>query len=180
MKENADLNWHIRELPDFPERQATVADIVDETADWWKRERTEYLFSQMFERHKEKVRRMMEKDKWSYGTVFRRTRKREGKRQSTAELRTDGIAGCLRCPKGGSARQILFRAGYGRYDARLINGRECARLMGVPNYEIRDDLRLNQVLWGFGDAVCASVMEWLAKHYLNPTLDEMTLESIHE
>lgn len=129
MKENADLNWHIRELPDFPERQATVADIVDETADWWKRERTEYLFSQMFERHKEKVRRMMEKDEWSYGTVFRRTRKREGKRQSTAELRTDGIAGCLHCPKGGSGRQILFRAGYGRYDARLINGRECVQPM---------------------------------------------------
>jgi DNA (cytosine-5)-methyltransferase 1 len=180
MKENAGLNWHIRELPDLPECRTTVSNIVDETADWWKRERTEYLFSQMFERHKEKVRRMMEKDEWSYGTVFRRTRKREGKRQSTAELRTDGIAGCLRCPKGGSARQILFRAGYRRYDARLINGRECARLMGVPGYEIRDDFRLNQVLWGFGDAVCASVMEWLAEHYLNPTIDKMTLEPIHE
>lgn len=180
MKENADLNWYIREVPDFPKRRATVADIVDESAEWWKRDRTDYLFSQMFERHKEKVRRMMEKDEWSYGTVFRRTRKREGKRQSTAELRTDGIAGCLRTPKGGSARQILFRAGRGRYDARLLNGRECARLMGVPDYKIKEDLRLNQVLWGFGDAVCASVTEWLAEHYLNPTLEEMTLEHVHE
>lgn len=30
-----------------------------------------------------------------------------------AELRTDGIAGCLRTPRGGSSKQILVRAGNG-------------------------------------------------------------------
>jgi DNA (cytosine-5)-methyltransferase 1 len=179
VRRNSELNWNIRSLPKFPERQISLADIVDETAEWWKPDRTEYLFNQMFERHKEKVRLMMSKEKWTYGTVFRRMRKRNGKRRSTAELRTDGIAGCLRCPKGGSARQILLRAGYGCYDARLLNGRECARLMGVPNYKIKESLRLNQILWGFGDAVCASVTDWLAQHYLNPVLDEIMMETSH-
>lgn len=174
------LKWHIRELPEFPNCKQTVADIVDEATEWWSLDRTEYLFNQMFERHKNIVRKLISKNDWSYGTVFRRMRKRNGKRRSTAELRTDGIAGCLRTPKGGSARQILFRVGYGQYDARLLNGRECARLMGAPNYKIRTDLKLNQVLFGFGDAVCASVTEWLAKHYLNPTLEELTLETIYE
>ena len=55
----------------------------------------------------------------SYATAFRRVR--HGK--SMAELRTDGIAGCLRTPRGGSGRQILFKAGRGRYQVRLLSAR---------------------------------------------------------
>ena len=47
--------------------------------------------------------------KVTYATAFRRVR--NGK--SMAELRTDGIAGCLRTPRGGSGRQILFKASVG-------------------------------------------------------------------
>ena len=171
IRSHPEIDWHLRDLPTLPTTDLTVKDIVDESENgWWKEDRAEYLFSQMFERHEKVLAEMMEKDEWSYGTVFRRTRKRDGRRQSTAELRTDGIAGCLRTPKGGSARQILVRAGYGERDARLLNGRECARLMGVPDYKLDESESLNHFLWGFGDAVCASVMEWLALHYLNPVL----------
>jgi len=100
--------------------------------------------------------------------VFRRMR--AGK--STAELRTDGIAGCLRTPKGGSGRQILFQAGFGRFAVRLITAREAARLMGADNYVITTPL--NQSLFGFGDAVCVPVVSWIAEHYLNPTWREWT------
>ena len=48
----------------------------------------------------------------------------------------DGIAGCLRTPRGGSARQILFKGGYGRYQFRLFSPRECARLMGADDFHI--------------------------------------------
>ena len=87
-----------------------------------------------------------------------------------AELRVDGIAGCLRTPRGGSGRQILFKAGKGEYWARLLTPRECARLQGVPDtYKIK--VPLNQALFGFGDAVCVPVMEWIATHYLNPLVN---------
>jgi DNA (cytosine-5)-methyltransferase 1 len=168
-----DIDWRLRSLPELPQTDLEVKDIVDEEEnDWWDDDRAEYLFSQMYKRHEDKVEEMMQQDEWQYGTVFRRTRKRDGKRQSTAELRTDGLAGCLRTPKGGSARQILVRAGKGQRDARLLNARECARLMGAWDFKLDEDTSLTQHLWGFGDAVCASVMEWLADKYLNPLAEE--------
>jgi DNA (cytosine-5)-methyltransferase 1 len=89
-----------------------------------------------------------------------------------AELRTDGIAGCLRTPRGGSGRQILFKAGKGHYKVRLLTARECARLQGVPDdYVI--DVTLNKALFGFGDAVCVPAVEWIAKHYLTPLALEL-------
>jgi DNA (cytosine-5)-methyltransferase 1 len=88
-----------------------------------------------------------------------------------AELRTDGIAGCLRTPRGGSARQILFKAGYGRYECRLLSPRECARLMGADDYRI--EVPNNQALFGFGDAVCVPAIEWIVTHYLMPLCNEL-------
>lgn len=94
---------------------------------------------------------------------------RHGK--SMAELRTDGIAGCLRTPRGGSGRQILFKAGKGEYHVRLLTPREVARLMGADDYTI--SVSLNQALFGFGDAVCVPAIEWIATHYLNPLLSAL-------
>jgi len=100
--------------------------------------------------------------KVTYATAFRRVR--NGK--SMAELRTDGIAGCLRTPRGGSGRQILLAAGKGRFAVRLLTPRECARLMGADDFVLK--VSLNQALFGFGDAVCVPVIEWIARNYLNP------------
>ncbi|WP_414584357.1 DNA cytosine methyltransferase [Scytonema sp. PCC 10023] len=170
---NPTIRWSLRKVPDLPQRTINLADIVDETEQWWAKERTEYLFNQMFERHQAQIRLMMQNEYWLYGTVFRRMRVRDGIKQSTAELRTDGIAGCLRTPKGGSARQIIVRAGKGRFDARLINARESARLMGASEYLIPENISLNNILFGFGDAVCVPVIEWIAKNYLNLLFDEL-------
>jgi DNA (cytosine-5)-methyltransferase 1 len=89
------------------------------------------------------------------------------------ELRTDGIAGCLRTPRGGSGRQILFCAGGGSYRVRLLTLRECARLMGADDYKI--NVPLNQALFGFGDAVCVPAIQWIAENYLNPVLEQMAV-----
>ena len=39
-----------------------------------------------------------------------------------------------------------------------------------------DDFRItvpsNQALFGFGDAVCVPVVEWIARYYLNPIIEE--------
>lgn len=167
---NPDIRWNIRDLPPQPRRETTLEDVIEDlpedAPEWWNLERTEYLFNQMSPRHQETVELFMSQPDWSYGTVFRRMRK--GK--SMAELRTDGIAGCLRTPRGGSGRQILVKAGQGELHARLLTPRECAHLMGADDYSIK--VSANQGLFGFGDAVCVPAIEWIVKYYLDPLINE--------
>jgi DNA (cytosine-5)-methyltransferase 1 len=47
--------------------------------------------------------------------------------------------------------------------------------MGAANYQIDPKLPLNKALFGFGDAVCADVVEWIGKYYLNPIWEELTV-----
>jgi DNA (cytosine-5)-methyltransferase 1 len=128
----------------------------------------------MSRKHRAIADAMISGKKTTYGTVFRRVRRG----RSMAELRTDGIAGCLRTPRGGSGRQILFAAGKGRYAVRLLTPRECARLMGADGFTITGTL--NQALFGFGDAVCVPVIRWIAQNYLTPAWKEMHAKEINE
>jgi len=166
------IRWRLRRLPEPPPAGAVrletiIEPLSDDAKEWWEKKRADYLFNQMSPRHQEIVRYMMTLPTWSYGTVFRRMRNGS----SMAEIRTDGIAGCLRTPRGGSGRQILVKAGFGKFAARLVTPREAARLMGADEFRIA--VPLNQALFGFGDAVCVPVVEWIARHYLNPVLDEL-------
>lgn len=167
---NADINWRIRPLPPLPSGKLRLPDIVEElspnSAMWWSRERAEYLLRQMSPKHRAQAEEMIRGGSTSYGTVFRRVRNEK----SMAELRVDGIAGCLRTPRGGSGRQILFAAGRGRFAVRLLTPRECARLMGADDFAV--NVPLNQALFGFGDAVCVPVVEWIARNYLNRVWEE--------
>lgn len=178
---NPDIRWRIRNLPPPPtngrKKLISILEAVPPYApEWWNQDRVEYLLKQMSPRHREMANTMINGKQWSYGTVFRRVRNSK----SMAELRVDGLAGCLRTPRGGSGRQILFKAGKGKCFARLLTPKECARLMGADDYVIR--ARSNQALFGFGDAVCVPVIRWIAKNYLNPMLDESepnSFENLH-
>ncbi|MHB9026080.1 MAG: DNA mismatch endonuclease Vsr [Armatimonadota bacterium] len=166
-----EINWSIRPLPTPPQRAISLVDILENLSvtspEWWSSDRTKYLLNQMSQKHLAQVQKMSNGADWSYGTVFRRVRK--GK--SMAELRIDGVAGCLRTPRGGSGRQILVQAGKGEIHARLLTPRECARLMGADSFTI--EVPLNQALFGFGDAVCVPVIAWIARYYLNPLVTEL-------
>lgn len=161
-----DINWRIRELPALPKCAIRLTDIIEDLPSnnkmWWSRPRCEYMLNQMSPKHRAQAETMIQGDTISYGTVFWRTR--YGK--SMAELRIDGVAGCLRTPRGGGGRQIVVAAGKGQLAVRLLTGRECARLMGADDFKLK--VHLNQALFGFGDAVCVPVIEWIAKNYLNP------------
>ncbi|TMC22180.1 MAG: DUF4928 domain-containing protein [Chloroflexi bacterium] len=167
-----EIRWNMRQLPSPPKNTSTLETIIEDLPDhdplWWSAERVTYLLNQMSPLHLKIAKQMMERAHWSYGTVFRRMRDKK----STAELRIDGIAGCLRTPAGGSAKQILFKAGYGSCSARLITPREAARLMGADDYNIT--VSFDKALFGFGDAVCVHVIEWIGRNYLNPLVDEVT------
>ena len=166
--QNLNLNWYFHPLPNLPERKISLVQIIDPVAEWWPKEKAQYLYNQMHSYHRELIDKEIKGSEYKYYPAFRRMRERDGKPQSTAELRTDGIAGCLRTPKGGSARQIIVRVGKGGFDARLINGVEAARLMGADRFKLNDELSLNQILFGFGDAVCVPAIEWIGRNYLDP------------
>lgn len=163
-----EIRWRLSKHPEPPTRsERTLADILEnlppDASEWWPKDRAKYLYNQFSDRHLAIAKQMIKGDDWSYGTVFRRVRMHaDGEKRSMAELRTDGIAGCLRTPKGGSGRQILFRAGKGRYDVRLLTPRECARLMGADRFEVSGSL--NEALFGFGDAVCVPAITWIAEN----------------
>jgi len=54
------------------------------------------------------------------------------------------------------------------FRSRLLNARENASLMGADDFVINPELSLNDALFGFGDAVCVPVIEWIVTNYLDP------------
>lgn len=162
------LHWGIRRLPHLPFSELSIASIVERTPPeacrWWSEQRTAHLMSQMAWAHRDRVLQLMEHDQITFATVFRRTR--QGR--SATEVRSDGVAGCLRTPRGGSGREILLELGKGSCRARLLAPRECAALMGAEDYAI--NVPDNQALFGFGDAVCVPVISWIAQNYLDPLI----------
>jgi DNA (cytosine-5)-methyltransferase 1 len=179
IRANRDADWALYDLPEPPAYGATALesivdrDLADDDPQWWSDERADYLLNQMSPRHRAEADRRIAAKKVSYATVFRRVRLTPTGKRSMAELRTDGLAGCLRTPKGGSGRQILFVAGRGRYQVRLLNAQECARLMGAGDYNVT--VPLNQALFGFGDAVSVDAVAWVAEHRLNPEAERLVL-----
>lgn len=173
-----EIKWDIKDLPFLPILKSNISDIIkpisEDSKEWWSQDRVDYLINQMSARHLQKLAEMKESPNISYGTVFRRIRQNK----SMAELRTDGIAGCLRTPKGGSAKQILVRAGKGAISVRLLLPEECARLMGADEFVMSGSN--NQVLFGFGDAVCVPVITWIAKNYLNPLFQQISDKQLFE
>ncbi len=161
-----DVQWSVRPLPALPRTEKKLPEIIEDispnSSAWWSEARCDYLLNQMSPKHRAQAEAMIRAPHRSYATVFRRVRDTG----SMAELRTDGIAGCLRTPRGGSGRQILFVAGKGRFAVRLLTARECARLMGADEFVL--DVPLNQALFGFGDAVCVPAIRWIADNYLTP------------
>ncbi len=169
MRSNDTLNWGLMSLPRPPASTQTLSDIIEDVPAgsdrWWSPEQMTKLISQMSELHLSVLERMKSGSAYSYGTIYRR--KREG--GTRAELRTDGLAGCLRTPRGGSSKQIVLRAGNGEVRARWMTPREYGRLQGVPDSFVLPDNDL-EAYFGFGDAVCVPAVEWLAMHAINPVV----------
>jgi DNA (cytosine-5)-methyltransferase 1 len=86
-----------------------------------------------------------------------------------AEVRFDGLAGCLRTPRGGSSRQAICVVDQGRVRTRLLSPREAARLMGLPDtYAL--PRAATSALHVAGDGVAVPVVRWLARELLEPLL----------
>lgn len=162
------IQWGFAPAPDLPRRAASVKDILDPlpsaAKQWWNEARVEKLIGQMSPAHQLKLDEMRRSPKPQAATAFRRMR--DGRPR--IELRTDGVAGCLRTPKGGSAKQIVVIASKHGVRARLLTPRECARLMGANDFNFGPSDQ--RALFGFGDAVAVPVIEWIARELIEPHL----------
>jgi DNA (cytosine-5)-methyltransferase 1 len=164
IRSHSALNWGMTAPVSLPKRQQSFADIVEwfpADADiWWAEEAVQKLLCQMSPRHLKAVTELSLGDSVSFGTVYRRIRPSGYK----AEVRLDGLAGCLRTPVGGSSKQFVIQMGRGRIAARNMTAIEYARLQGAAEYRI--GVPYNQALHGFGDAVCVPVVAWIANNLL--------------
>ena len=158
--------WWRLNMP--PTRNTRLADLIDDTDTAWDdAEKTARLIAQMSPLQRERLDALRQSGRREIGAVFRRIRVEHGERVQRAEARFDGVAGCLRTPAGGSSRQILLFVEGDTVRSRLLNPREAARLMGVP-----DDYTLPEgqtaALHLLGDAVCVPVVRWLSNNLLEP------------
>ena len=162
------LWWH---PPAPPPRRADLVDLLEEVADtaWRSQAEVDALLALMSERDRSALDHARAK-RTAVGTLTRRMRPDGGGgRLQRAELRLDGVAGCLRTPGGGSSEQFLLVADKSSIKVRKLTARECARLMGLPDtYKL--PRKRDQALQLLGDGVAVPVVRHLAKTVFEPLL----------
>lgn len=163
--------WH---MPQPPTRRLRLIDLIEpnpESVSWHSAEETEKILNMMSEVNRSKVDYAQQLDHLVVGAVYRRTRSNaKGEKVQRAEIRMDGIAGCLRTPSGGSSRQILLFIEGSKIKSRLISSRETARLMGLPDtYKLPENY--NEAYHLTGDGVAAPVVRHIAGHLIEPVFE---------
>ncbi len=175
---NLDLSWNFLDIPALPDKiKADLSFVIENISDdddrWWSDNEVKRHLNMMSPINLAYLQELQKLSTYSYCPMYRRVR--EG--QQRAELRKDGLAGCLRTARGGSSRQMLVRVGQGALKMRLMTPREYARLQGVPDdYPLPP--QINQALTGFGDAVCVPVIVWIAENILNPLAKSLRESSL--
>jgi DNA (cytosine-5)-methyltransferase 1 len=166
------LSWGRVDFPALPTTALRLRDIVERvhrsSPTWWSEDRVRRLLGSMQAPSRKRLAALLATRRGGVGTVYRRTR--EGR--SRAELRTDGIAGCLRTTRGGSSKQFLLVARAGRVRVRNMTPTEYARLQGIEDVEgFVHAANPNEALFGFGDAICVPLVRWIARHAFRPAFD---------
>lgn len=145
-----------------------IVEVVPTSVTWHTKSETRYLLSLMDEVNRRKVNDAKKRGRLVVGSIYRRTRPhKDGSRRQRAEVRFDGIAGCLRTPAGGSSRQTLLFVEGRSVRSRLLSPREAARLMGLPEWYQLPEI-YNDAYRLAGDGLVVPAVEHLAKTILNP------------
>ncbi|MDQ2861561.1 MAG: DNA cytosine methyltransferase [Pseudomonadota bacterium] len=169
----AKRKWVWWRLPMPSVRNAALSDLMEERprdARWHTPDETTRLLGMMSSLNRTKVEAAKQAGRRIVGGVYKRTRPdADGVKRQRAEVRFDGVAGCLRTPAGGSSRQTILVVEGDRVRSRLLSSREAARLMGLPD-DYRLPARYNDAYHVAGDGVCPPVVRHIAHHLLEPIL----------
>lgn len=165
------LRTHRAQLPELPPPlseglDAYVEEMSSDDRRWWDTARVDAYVSSLTDLQSARLTALRDAPFLTYRTAYRRMR--EG--IPRWEMRSDGIAGCLRTSRGGSSKQAVIAAGNGCVKIRWMTPLEYANLMGAGDLSVVG-LTDHHVYSGFGDAVCAPVVEWLTRNYLIPILE---------
>lgn len=167
-------HWTWWALPEPPQRRENLADILEDAASaaWDSPDKTRRLLELMAPGHRQRTEQAIEQSRTTgnivAGTLYKRTRKGpDGRSVQRAEVRFDGVCGCLRTPAGGSSRQTLVAAVNGALRSRLLTPRETARLMGAPDSYVLPK-RANEAYQLMGDGVVVPLAAWLERELLRP------------
>ena len=157
--------WRFWDVPRPTEPPPALADIIADNPSavpWHSVAETEHVLGLMSAGNRAKIDAALSLGGRAVGLLYRRTRAG----QQRAEVRFDGIAGCLRTPTGGSSRQTVVIVSAGRVRSRLLAPREAAALMGAPDYALPPNY--NSAYKAMGDGVAVPVVDWLSRHLLVP------------
>ncbi|HEX8901573.1 DNA cytosine methyltransferase [Vitreimonas sp.] len=167
-------HWIWWDLPAAPPRTINLIDIIeDEPSDvkWQSAAETQNILDLMAPIHLAKVAEARASGRRMVGTVYRRMRRdAHGGRYQRAEIRFDGLAGCLRTPGGGSSRQLLLFVEGDVVRSRLLSSRETARLMGLPESYVLPK-RYTDAYHLTGDGVASPVVKHLSERLFLPLLN---------
>lgn len=178
LRKKAKDRWIWWSMPMPKQRPQTLDDIVEKSpqgVDWNSQEETEKLLRMMSPLNRKKVIQAQDSGRLKVGTIYRRTR--EGVQR--AEVRFDGIAGCLRTPGGGSSRQTIIVIDGPMIRSRLLSPREAARLMGLKDSYVLPK-RYNDAYHLAGDGVVVPVVAHLARNIISPIVEAIQLSTVSE
>ncbi|MXZ77977.1 MAG: DNA (cytosine-5-)-methyltransferase [Acidimicrobiia bacterium] len=170
MEANQDLMLQELLLPIPLQDDRQLCDVVErldpEDERWWDGERFGKFMRSLSPLNQDRLALLKQDRATQWRTAYRRTRNGV----PVWEIRSDDISGCLRTARGGSSRQAVVEVSPDGVRARWMTPREYARLQGVPDEFDYSAVTDAQALFGFGDAVCVPVIEWLAEHALVPAV----------
>lgn len=172
--EDPSLATHRMALPSAPPLvndglTALVERLDENDPRWWDQPALERFRASLSDLQAARLESMVEVPDPMARSAFRRMRNGVPR----WEIRPDDVAGCLRTARGGSSRQAVVWTAGGRVRVRWMTPLEYARLMGAGDYRI-GDTTIYDAYSGFGDAVSVPVVEWIARNYIRPHLDQLS------
>jgi DNA (cytosine-5)-methyltransferase 1 len=153
---------------------ASILENADEV-EWHSEFETKRTLKMLSPLHLRKLEMAKKRNELVFGAFYRRMRIEDGIPVQRAELRFDGLAGCLRTPGGGSSKQFIISVNQNSVKTRRLTPRESARLMGLEDSYILPN-RANTALKVLGDGVAVPAASFVGKRFIELLIHSDRLE----